>query len=399
MAYIRLKSNRKGKKVYEYTVSLGKDPATGKYKSEIKSGFTTKTEAKLAAEEVERQLREGTYIREQKKTFQQVYEDWMKHYEKRSKISSVRARSIAAKRLLEKWEYYPISKITSIMYQQHLDELSDQFSLNYLDSIHSTGRMIFNFAERNSLINRNPTEHYEKPKKVQNEVVEKDLVESFLELDELESFLMLAKEEGLKHDLEIFTMLAYVGMRSGELLSLKTTDIDFATKILSINKTLYNPNNNKKAYQLIPPKNKGSIRLIELDDYLIQLLKQRVVEMKKEKLKAGANYHNQDFIFSNELGYPYTFKHLAIRLIRLMKKMKEQHGLKKHITPHSFRHTNISLLIEAGVQLSEIQRRVGHEDYQTTMNIYTHVTKKTMVQASDMFSAHLANVTKKLQNK
>lgn len=114
----------------------------------------------------------------------------------------------------------------------------------------------------------------------------------------------------------------------------------------------------------------------------------------------GVATNFEGFLFTDEQGYPPSFRLIASRLERLMKmfyKDVEDENLKKHITPHSFRHTNISLLIEANVPIGEIQRRVGHTDINTTMNIYTHMTKNTKNQASMLFSSHLSKLTEKLQ--
>ena len=46
------------------------------------------------------------------------------------------------------------------------------------------------------------------------------------------------------------------------------------------------------------------------------------------------------------------------------------------ITIHGFRHTHASALFAAGASIKEVQERLGHEDAQTTLNIYTHVTEK-----------------------
>ncbi|PSA96908.1 integrase [Bacillus halotolerans] len=58
--------------------------------------------------------------------------------------------------------------------------------------------------------------------------------------------------------------------------------------------------------------------------------------------------------------------------------------IEKNITPHSFRHTHTSLLIEAGVGIKEIQQRLGHTDI-TTMNIYAHMTSNIEEKASQQF--------------
>src|SRR5699024_4752329 len=123
------------------------------------------------------------------------------------------------------------------MYQQHIDELSTKFSRNYIESIHSTGRIIFNHAERLKIIRDNSTDH-EMPRMENDEVTENvQVLESFLETDELTKFLLLAKEEGLRNDLVIFSTLAYSGIRVGELLALKHSDIGMNKNEINISKT------------------------------------------------------------------------------------------------------------------------------------------------------------------
>lgn len=389
MAHFREKNGS-----WEYIVSAGKDPVTQKYTKIRKSGFRTKTAAKNEARRIEEELKQGTYVKESSTTFGAFVDQWLAHYEKRAKVSSVRARRIAAKRLLDVWEHYPVSSITLSMYQQRMDDLSLQFSENYIDSIHSTGRMIFNHAHKLQLIKVNPTQHFEKPR-MKKDVVEEDYeeIENFLELDELEEFLLLAKNKGLRGDLELFSLLAYGGPRIGEAISLKETDLHLVTNEINITKTYYNPSNNKKKFTLLTPKNKKSIRKVELDPFVIQLLKDHSKLQKETKMKNRLFYNDEGFIFADEEGYPPTIKKVAIRLQRLMKMMDTD----KHITPHSFRHTNISLLLEAGVPVAEIQRRVGHSDTNMIMKVYAHMTKNVKSKASQQFSSHLSEMTKKLQ--
>ena len=389
MAHFREKNGS-----WEYIISAGKDPVTKKYTKIRKSGFRTKTAAKNEARRIEEELKQGAYVKESKTTFGDFFNQWVSHYEKRAKVSSVRARSIAGKRLLDVWEHYPLSSITMAMYQQRLDDLSLQFSENYLDSIHSTGRMVFNHAIKLKMIKFNPTEHFEKPRMVKDEVNEEIVeMESFLDREELMKFLLLAKESGLPGDLVLFTTLAYSGLRIGELISLKESDIDVGTNEVNVTKTYYNPTNNKKEFKLLTPKTKGSVRKFELDPFVIGLLKEHIKQHKEVKMKNRKIYKDQGFIFADEQGYPPTIKKVSIRLQRLLKMMDTD----KHITPHSFRHTNISLLIEANVPIGEIQRRVGHTDITTTMNIYTHMTKNTKSQATQLFSSHLSALSEKLQ--
>ena len=58
----------------------------------------------------------------------------------------------------------------------------------------------------------------------------------------------------------------------------------------------------------------------------------------------------------------------------------------KHITIHGFRHTHCSLLFEAGTPIQVVKERLGHSNINTTMNIYTHVTKKAEDNAAEKFA-------------
>lgn len=90
------------------------------------------------------------------------------------------------------------------------------------------------------------------------------------------------KEFGLDMDLERFYLLAFSGMRSGELCALKWTDINFETNEIRITKTIYSENNNMKEYELVPPKTAGSVRTIEVEDQIMDMLKEYQMRQKKE---------------------------------------------------------------------------------------------------------------------
>ncbi|MFC4025473.1 tyrosine-type recombinase/integrase [Oceanobacillus longus] len=87
-------------------------------------------------------------------------------------------------------------------------------------------------------------------------------------------------------------------------------------------------------------------------------------------------------------------KAISIRLQRLLKRT----NIDKDITPHSFRHTHTSLLIEASVHIKEIQEGLGHADIKTTMDIYAHMTKNIKKEASQKFSNLMGNLSKYLNN-
>ncbi|PEF41259.1 site-specific integrase [Bacillus sp. AFS094228] len=317
--------------------------------------------------------------------FEQFAQDWLKTYSRSGvKISSVRAREKEMKHFTSVWGPYPISRITKKMYEERILDLNEKYSQNYIDGIHACGRMIFRKALTQGLIKINPTVDFKMPKKQQSveelEKAEEEIV--FLEKEELADFLKLTYTDGLAMDSLIFTVLSYTGLRIGELLALKWGDFKETQGTIRVTKTLYNPNNHFEKYQLLTPKTKGSVRTIKIDEMLLNMLKKHRIKQNEIKLKNRLVYNDNGFIFAREDGHPQLRKVVDTRLKRLLKKA----GIKKNITPHSFRHTHTSLLIEAGVGIKEIQQRLGHTDINTTMNIYAHMTSNMEEKASQQFS-------------
>ncbi|MFC0302048.1 site-specific integrase [Virgibacillus soli] len=143
---------------------------------------------------------------------------------------------------------------------------------NTREGIHIVAKMIFDYAIEMDYINKNPTDNYKLPKNLEYEENEEKLV--FLEKEELKVFLKIAKDEGLPNDYEFFSLLAYSGMRIGEVISLQWKDLDFQNSSLSITKTDYNPSNNKREFELQTPKTRSSMRKILIDLTIMKLLKE-----------------------------------------------------------------------------------------------------------------------------
>ncbi|MNJ61060.1 Transposase [compost metagenome] len=174
-------------------------------------------------------------------------------------------------------------------------------------------------------------------------------------------------------------------MRVGELCALKWRDINFEEKTISITKTLYNPNNNAKKYELVTPKTTSSIRIIEIDDDLIEVLRQHKAVQNEVRMRHRDIYHDEDFVIAKMkklYGYPEVIKMVELRTKRLLDIAK----LSPDITPHSFRHTHTSLLAEIGIPLEGIMDRLGHKDDETTKFVYLHVTKDRKKEASQKFA-------------
>lgn len=378
---------------WRYRISTGKNPTTGKYEYISKSGFKRKSDAKHHAEMVERQLRNGEYIAPSTSTFKQVADDWLKQYANDVKVSSVRAREKAIYHAIDRFNTYPIQTIKKHDYQRFVDDMSAQYSKNYVDSIVASTNMIFKYAYDMKLIKVVPSEGIKRPKKKRTveELEDNEIHKKFLEKDKLFKFLEVAKyHHSPQNSFEVFTTLAYTGMRAGELLALKWSDIDFENNTISITKTYYNPNNNKKKYQILTPKTESSIGKITVDANVIKMLQDYKINVQnnwKDEL-----YVDNNFVFTDNNGYPLVIKKLSMWIQSIMSRT----NIDKNISSHSFRYTHCALLIEAGVHIKEIQERLRHKDINTTMNIYAKITNSYKKDASQKFSQLMENVSKEL---
>lgn len=365
---------------YTVYVEIGRDPQTGKRKQISKGGFNTIKDAKLYRNTVQSEVENKTHVNEKKITFEEFSKMWMENYAKSVKVSTVRVRNHELNNLYKYFAQIPMRDITKLKYQKALNKMSETLSHRTVAGIHITAGMVFKKAIEWEVMKNNPAEFA----KVANEIKTVDDLEDqeikFLEKEELGKLLSTAKELGLEHDYLMFSLLAFSGMRVGEMLALKWSDIDFKSNTISIKKTLYNPTNNLEKYELLTPKTKASIRTISIDQSIIDLLRRHKKYQNEQILANG--YKSKDFIIMKKEGYPELQKTVNSRMQRLMKGA----GINKQLTPHSLRHTHASLLIEAKAGLNEIKERLGHGDINTTSNIYTHITKNVEEKTSQQFA-------------
>ncbi|KHE69666.1 tyrosine-type recombinase/integrase, partial [Halobacillus sp. BBL2006] len=369
----------------------------GKRRQKKKSGFRTKKEAEAAAAILKNELNQGTYVEESNVTFEDFSYEWLSIYEGNGNVkeSTVRIRKHEIKRLLDYFAKLKLKGITRHQYQNAINDLKKRgYAQNTIEGAHRTGRMIFRKAVEMEVLKKDPTEftHVPRHQKTIEELEGKKDLPRYLEKQKLKHFLQVAKKVGLEQDYPIFLLLAYTGLRTGELCALKWRDIDMEEQTISISKTYYNPNNNRKEYKLLPPKTATAVRVIDVDDTVINELKKHQTQQKETMMKHRHIYHDQGFVFASVddklPGYPHYIKKVENRMARLLKLAE----LNTELTPHSLRHTHTSLLAEAEVSLPQIMERLGHKDESTTKNVYLHVTKEMKKEASQKFKELMENL-------
>lgn len=380
-------------KVYNYKGSwyyifdIEKHPVTGKRRQIKKGGHTTEKAALKAGIKAQAEHVAGALSAPEKITFGEMARVWFDEYKNNGlvKRTSITTRGCILKVLLNHYDNVALQKITNVMLQATVNQIADKYSKVYTREIVCVLKLIYKKAKQLSYIKLNPTEFLYIPKqKTSLEESERMTVDKkYLEKDVLKLFLSIAKDYGLDYDYTLFRVLAYTGVRVGEALALKWSDIDFDNKSISINRRITHQKNNLVDFELDTPKTATSKRTISVDSIMIAALNELKIYQQWFRSKHG-DVADFGFVFINlqtRKGYPQTQKHVELRLNRI----KRMAGIQQHITPHTFRHTHTSLLAEAGVELTTIMERLGHKNDSITREIYLHVTKSLKLEAVEKF--------------
>lgn len=196
----------------------------------------------------------------------------------------------------------------------------------------------------------------------------------FLNHDELRDCLQ--QLNSINHRLALaMEFISLTGLRCGELLALRVQDYDKEHSTININGTLVGTAKNGEDIQRGTPKNIYSYRDVHLNSRAINILDWFITDNRRAMLWTQGQYKDKGYIFTTNRGNPYNLQFIARKLRRIR-------ITDKHISTHIFRHTHISILAEMGVPLKAIMQRVGHNDPNTTLSIYTHVTNTMTEEAN-----------------
>lgn len=378
-----IKSYKKkdGKTYYQFQAYLGINELTGKLKTTTKRGFKTKGEAELALARIKVQVSDGAYRQSTPETYQQIYELWITQYERTVEESTfVKTVGYFKNHILPAMGEYRIEKITLAICQKHFDEWA--LKLSKASTIKVYAAKVLDFAIKHDLIQTNPFTHVETKTKSKYSMDGDEKTENYYIREELLTFLSQCEKSVPYKAYALLRLLAFTGMRKSEVLALTWQDLNLVENELTINKAV---GRGKHSKLYLKPTKTGLPRIIKLDDKTIDVLSEWRKRQTLEYFKLGINTMNpKQLIFSNS-------KNEFIQLGQVQKWMysvQDKHSLKR-VTPHGLRHTHCSLLFEAGATIKEVQDRLGHTDVKTTMDIYTHVTKKAKEGAIQKFVTYL----------
>ncbi len=191
------------------------------------------------------------------------------------------------------------------------------------------------------------------------------------------------KNEDIRKKTAIMFLL-FTGVRKGELCGLNWSDFNFERNTVSI----------KRQYETVAykglilkePKTQSSIRTFELPDGIIALLKEYKVWYDNKKYALADKWESDDdCVFVGKAGkrlHPTTIRNWFDELL-------DNAGV-KHYSVHSLRHTNITLLMIAGVPVVTVSNRVGHSKSMTTLNVYADYLGSSDLEASSKINQYFS---------
>lgn len=320
--------------------------SNGKIRYTTKRGFKTKKEAQAYEYEFKATSKDKLEM-----TVRSLAAKYLEDKKIRVKIGTYKnMESIINKYVLPKIGRYTLSEITPVNMREWQNELISGGNLKSgtLRTIHINVSSMFNHAVKYYGLKQNPL-------RITGSIGQPESSVNFWTVEEFERAMEYVKNE--KHRL-CFKLLFYGGMRVGELLALKKEDINYDKKQIRINKS--------KIYltgEISTPKTRYSIRTVDMPDEIMKELKTYVTGVEGET------------IFATD----------SSSLLSVLKRCAVKAGVKK-IRIHDLRHSHASLLINLGLPITTISKRLGHKSPKITLEIYSHMYEDSGKEAAEMLN-------------
>lgn len=227
------------------------------------------------------------------------------------------------------------------------------------------------------IIKENPCKNVTIPKE---KGAKKNVSDPYTE-SEIQQMIAAALEETV--EIKALVLTAFItGARQSEIAALEEKNINFDEKTIRFHQRISEVDG-KKDIRLLPGlKNDDEEKVISAPDYLFDILKDLIKENKKIRWKMGTKKLKHYFIFDTLQDGTLP---RGSYLYKKFKRFVKRHDLRP-IRFHDLRHTSATFLLsDPSMTPKELQVRLGHRDFNTTMNIYGHVLKKEKDTATKAF--------------
>ena len=359
----------------QYRVIVCYTDNLGKYKQVTKCVYGL-AEAKLTEMELQHKVEEGNTPTGM--TLQQLYDEYIESVSHEIRESTMRQKKGRSEHhILPTMKKTKLSKLNTTVLQQWKNEISaKKLSLNTKKSIYKEFSALLNYGVKTERLKSNPLSKLGNFKDPNNFDKAEDKIHYYT-AEQFKSFISAAKNHLTTladYGYYTFFMIAfYTGMRKGEINALRWCDID--GNILSVNRSV-DQKLKGQGCVFTPPKSLSSVRKLQIPANLAAVL-----EVQKKKQQDNTQRWNEEFLVCGGINC-LSDTGISNRNIQYAKEA----GLEP-IRIHDFRHTHATLLINEGINIQEIARRLGHSDVNITWKVYAHLYPREEERAIKVLEA------------
>lgn len=375
---------KRGDGVYRITIFLGRRPdgKPNRYR-ETFYGDRDAAEARLTA--LLHQMDVGKLATGGNMSFADLLRRWLRDYaELQTGYLTVQEyRRLIERRIIPALGQIPVGKLAPIHIQTfyaslqrdgaRMDGKPGGLSARSIRQIHAIIHGTLAYAvDPLRIISHNPADNARLPKLTKPQKRRWNALQ-------LQRFLAGIKDHP---DRALMMTLAYTGMRLGEALALRVSDLDFATRTITVDEGLKRPGKNP----VLGPTKSHQVREIPMDDELARVLRSHVAAMYERKLAMGRGWNPLDLVFPSEAGTPISKSNWRNRVwVPLLERL----GL-PYINIHGLRHTFGTLLAQDGTDPSTIRDLMGHHSAAFTMDEYVHSDEDVRRRAVSSFARRVS---------
>ena len=256
-----------------------------------------------------------------------------------------------------------LSDVKPMHCQNVLNQMKDDYMTSTIYQTRITMYCMFSDAVDNDVILKNPV-----TKAVKYNIGKESKKPRALTIEEQKKFLEVAKGTSNYNQ---FAFLLQTGLRTGELIGLQWSDIDFKKKVIHVQRTM-EYRYSVGEWRIGEPKSESGYRDVPLTEEAISILKKQSDKLKDIKV---INMEFKDFIFLCRKGEPTKNSAYDTALFKLCDKA----GIDR-FSMHVLRHTYATRAIEGGIRPKTLQVILGHSNVGITMNLYVHVTEDEKIK-------------------
>lgn len=303
-------------------------------------------------------------------TLDEWFEVWIGTCKKNCRDTTKHTYSIQYNRLRNELGWRKLKNLNLVIIQMAFNNLKTDASRRDCKAVLVD---MLNRAVEANLLNRNVAVS------VKTKIENKEKVEKRVLSEQETQILFEFTRNGRLYPLLVLAL--NTGMRIGEIIGLTWDCVDLQNGIIHVEKTLcYIPNNGTAIYEFHPPKSKAGKRNIPMSKLVKEVLQEQRIWRNDVQKRFEPQEGFEDLVFTSKTNHPIHPANVKGAINYMVKKINaEDVGIKiEHFTPHSFRHTFATNCIAKGMRPKTLQKLLGHNSLQMTMDLYCHVRDETI---------------------